>query len=34
MKQASHLDLQIPMLRTGIKFRTSPADFSPSTNFS
>jgi branched-chain amino acid transport system substrate-binding protein len=29
MKQAAHLDLQIPMLRPGIKFRTSPTDFQP-----
>jgi len=33
MKQAAHLDLQIPMLRAGIKFRTSPADFQPIHQF-
>ncbi len=33
MKQASHLDLQIPMLRPGIKFHTTPADFQPIHQF-
>jgi branched-chain amino acid transport system substrate-binding protein len=33
MRQASHLDLQIPMLRTGIKFRTTPTDFQPIHQF-
>jgi branched-chain amino acid transport system substrate-binding protein len=33
MKQAAHLDLQIPMLRPGIKFRTSATDFQPIHQF-
>jgi branched-chain amino acid transport system substrate-binding protein len=33
MKQASHLDLQIPMLRPGIKFHTSPENFQPIHQF-
>jgi branched-chain amino acid transport system substrate-binding protein len=33
MKQASHLDLQIPMLRAGIKFHTTPTDFQPIHQF-
>jgi branched-chain amino acid transport system substrate-binding protein len=33
MKQAAHLDLQIPMLRAGIHFRTSPADLQPIHQF-
>ena len=33
MKQASHLDLTVPMLRAGIKFRTTPTDFQPIHQF-
>jgi branched-chain amino acid transport system substrate-binding protein len=33
MKQASHLDLTVPMLRAGIKFRTAPGDFQPIHQF-
>jgi branched-chain amino acid transport system substrate-binding protein len=33
MKQASHLDLAVPMLRAGIKFRTTPTDFQPIHQF-
>jgi branched-chain amino acid transport system substrate-binding protein len=33
MKQASHLELTVPMLRTGIKFRTTPTDFQPIHQF-
>jgi branched-chain amino acid transport system substrate-binding protein len=33
MKQASHLDLTVPMLRAGIKFRTAPTDFQPIHQF-
>jgi branched-chain amino acid transport system substrate-binding protein len=33
MNQAAHLDLQIPMLRPGIKFHTTAADFQPIHQF-
>jgi branched-chain amino acid transport system substrate-binding protein len=33
MKQASHLDLQVPMLRAGIRFHTTPADLQPIHQF-
>jgi branched-chain amino acid transport system substrate-binding protein len=33
MKQASHLDLTVPILRAGIKFRTAPGDFQPIHQF-
>jgi branched-chain amino acid transport system substrate-binding protein len=33
MRQASHLDLAVPMLRAGIKFRTTPTDFQPIHQF-
>ncbi|HXO88262.1 MAG TPA: ABC transporter substrate-binding protein [Candidatus Acidoferrales bacterium] len=33
MRQASHLDLTVPMLRAGIKFRTTPTDFQPIHQF-
>jgi branched-chain amino acid transport system substrate-binding protein len=33
MKQASSLDLQIPMLRPGIRFHTTPANFQPIHQF-
>jgi branched-chain amino acid transport system substrate-binding protein len=33
MRQASHLDLTVPMLRSGIKFRTTPTDFQPIHQF-
>ncbi len=29
MKQAANLDLELGMLRPGIKIRTSPADYQP-----
>jgi branched-chain amino acid transport system substrate-binding protein len=33
MKQASRLDLTVPMLRAGIQFRTAPTDFQPIHQF-